>query len=116
MHYRALGRTGLNVSVLSFGASSLGGVFRATDDTEVPAQTTFKKAKARKPAWPSTLPERMKAVAGLLSTNAEPMDSEAVARAFAGKSEAKKQIPEILETLVALGRAQAVNKTEFAAA
>ncbi len=34
MHYRQLGRTGLNVSVLSFGASSLGGVFRATDDNE----------------------------------------------------------------------------------
>lgn len=34
MHYRQLGRTGLNVSVLSFGASSLGGVFRSTDDTE----------------------------------------------------------------------------------
>jgi L-galactose dehydrogenase len=34
MHVRALGRTGLNVSVLSFGASSLGGVFRNTDDAE----------------------------------------------------------------------------------
>ncbi|MSU66714.1 MAG: aldo/keto reductase [Opitutus sp.] len=34
MHYRALGRTGLNVSVLSFGASSLGGVFRTVDDRE----------------------------------------------------------------------------------
>lgn len=34
MHYRQLGRTGLNVSVLSFGASSLGGVFRPTDDRE----------------------------------------------------------------------------------
>jgi L-galactose dehydrogenase len=34
MHYRALGRTGLKVPVLSFGASSLGGVFRATDDAE----------------------------------------------------------------------------------
>jgi L-galactose dehydrogenase len=31
---RRLGRTGLNVSVLSFGASSLGGVFRSTDDAE----------------------------------------------------------------------------------
>jgi L-galactose dehydrogenase len=31
---RRLGRTGLNVSVLSFGASSLGGVFRACDDNE----------------------------------------------------------------------------------
>jgi L-galactose dehydrogenase len=34
MHYRQLGNTGLNVSVLSFGASSLGGVFRTTDDAE----------------------------------------------------------------------------------
>ncbi|PTY03251.1 aldo/keto reductase [Opitutaceae bacterium EW11] len=34
MHRRLLGKTGLSVSVLSFGASSLGGVFRQTDDRE----------------------------------------------------------------------------------
>lgn len=34
MQYRPLGNTGLNVSVLSYGASSLGGVFRQTDDAE----------------------------------------------------------------------------------
>lgn len=34
MKYRKLGRTGLDVSVLSFGASSLGSVFRETDDRE----------------------------------------------------------------------------------
>ena len=34
MHYRALGQTGLNVSVLSLGGSPLGGAFRQTDDTE----------------------------------------------------------------------------------
>ena len=34
MHYRTLGRTGLDVSVLSFGGSSLGGAFRTTDDNE----------------------------------------------------------------------------------
>ena len=34
MHFRALGQTGLNVSVLSFGASSLGGVFHSIDDNE----------------------------------------------------------------------------------
>ncbi len=32
MNTRPLGRTGLNVSVLGFGGSSLGGVFRSTDD------------------------------------------------------------------------------------
>lgn len=34
MKYRPLGRSGLNVSSLSFGASSLGGVFRAVDEQE----------------------------------------------------------------------------------
>ena len=34
MNYRPLGATGLNVSVLSFGGSSLGGAFRTTDDNE----------------------------------------------------------------------------------
>lgn len=34
MKYRKLGKTGLDVSVLSFGASSLGSVFRQTDDSE----------------------------------------------------------------------------------
>jgi L-galactose dehydrogenase len=34
VEYRALGKTGLNVSALSFGASSLGGVFRDVDQAE----------------------------------------------------------------------------------
>jgi aryl-alcohol dehydrogenase-like predicted oxidoreductase len=34
MKYRKLGKTGLDVSALSFGASSLGSVFRPTDDKE----------------------------------------------------------------------------------
>jgi aryl-alcohol dehydrogenase-like predicted oxidoreductase len=34
MRYRTLGKTGLNVSVLGFGASSLGGVFRDVDPAE----------------------------------------------------------------------------------
>lgn len=34
MHYRALGNTGLDISVLSYGASSLGGVFHQIDDAE----------------------------------------------------------------------------------
>lgn len=34
MEYRRLGKTGLHVSVLSFGGSSLGGVFRAVEEAE----------------------------------------------------------------------------------
>ena len=34
MEYRALGKTGLKVSALGFGASSLGGVFHAINETD----------------------------------------------------------------------------------
>jgi len=34
MNYRLLGSTGLRVSALSFGASSLGGVFHPVDEDE----------------------------------------------------------------------------------
>ena len=34
MRYRMLGNTGLRVSVLSYGASPLGSVFRAIDEAE----------------------------------------------------------------------------------
>ena len=34
LEYRQLGKTDMTVSALSFGASSLGGVFRVTDDAE----------------------------------------------------------------------------------
>lgn len=34
MNTRPLGRTGLQVSTLGFGASSLGGVFHAVDETD----------------------------------------------------------------------------------
>src|SRR5256886_11965856 len=34
MEYRPLGTTGLNVSTLSFGASSLGGVFQPIDESD----------------------------------------------------------------------------------
>ena len=34
MEYRKLGKTGLDVSILSFGASSLGSVFRPIDENE----------------------------------------------------------------------------------
>ena len=34
LQYRQVGKTDMVVSALSFGASSLGGVFRQTDDAE----------------------------------------------------------------------------------
>jgi L-galactose dehydrogenase len=34
MQYRELGKTGMNVSAISFGASSLGGVFRQINEND----------------------------------------------------------------------------------
>ena len=72
-------------------------------------------AKARKVQWPRSLPERMKAVAMLLAGSAVPMTTAQVASRIDAKANAKSQLPDILATLVALGRAQQVNNSEFAA-
>lgn len=89
------------------------------DEPHTPPERKISKAKARKAAWPSSLPERMKAVSNLLADAAVPMDVVAIANSFSGigpASEERKQLPEILATLVALGRAQAVSETAFATA
>jgi hypothetical protein len=72
-----------------------------------------KLVRARKPAWPAQLPERMKAVAALLSDSAAPMSAKQIAASFTGRSETKTQIPEIVATLVAFGRARAVDAERF---
>ena len=73
-------------------------------------------AKARKIAWPKTLPERMKTVANLLAESAAPLTTAQIYGRIDAKKEQKTQLPEILATLVALGRSQQVNETQFASA
>ena len=84
------------------------------DKPAVPRPRTL--AKARKPAWPATLPERMKAVATLLAEAPEPLTVSQIAASYTGRSEAKSQVPEIVATLVALGRAREAGGGRFAAA
>jgi aryl-alcohol dehydrogenase-like predicted oxidoreductase len=43
MNFSPLGRTGLRVSRLSFGASSLGGVFRPVDETQAILQPVMNR-------------------------------------------------------------------------
>jgi hypothetical protein len=57
-------------------------------------------------AWPSTLPEQMRAVAQLLQTSPGPLPLAALEASFKGKGPWKKGLPRILETLEALGRAR----------
>ena len=84
---------------------------QASDTVAVSKQRAV--AKARKLKWPRTLPERMKAVANLLAEANAPLTTEQVAARIDAKKDQKTQLPEILATLVALGRAQQVGGAQF---
>lgn len=77
-------------------------------DTEdqAPAART-KPATAREP-WPAALPEQIAAVARVLAESAAPLDEAAIAARFTGKGPWKKRLPQLLDTLAALGKAREV--------
>ena len=58
------------------------------------------------PAWPSTLPEQVRAVAQVLTTATAALPLAALEASFKGKGPWKNCLPRILETLEALGRAR----------
>jgi hypothetical protein len=72
-------------------------------DTETPA--TPPVPVARQP-WPAELPQQIAAVAGVLAASAAPLDLAALAGCFTGKGPWKKRLPQLLDTLAALGRAR----------
>ena len=57
-------------------------------------------------AWPSALPEQVRAVAAVLATTGTAMSLDAIEARFKGRGPWKKSLPRILETLEALGRAR----------
>ncbi len=66
-------------------------------------------AAITKRAWPNTLPEQMRGVAGVLTASARPIELAVIEAAFTGRGPWKRRIPQILEALAALGRARVVN-------
>ena len=70
------------------------------------AESRPQAAQPSASAWPSTLPEQMRAVAQLLSASPAPLPLPAIEASFKGKGPWKKGLPRILETLEALGRAR----------
>jgi len=62
-------------------------------------------AKDRHP-WPATLPEQVAAVARVLAEARAPLSEADLAARFTGKGPWKKRLPQLLDTLVALGRAR----------
>jgi len=57
-------------------------------------------------AWPDKLPEQVAAGARILREAPAPLSEAEIAARFAGRGPWKKRLPQLLETLVALGRAR----------
>jgi len=85
--------------------------------TELPAQVqqalevdfTSKLATpaATTQTWPSTLPEQVKAVAQVLTSSPAALTQAQIEACFSASGSLKKSLPTLLQTLAALGRAQA---------
>jgi len=75
-----------------------------TRDEEATAPAT----KADKHPWPPGLPEQVALVARVLAESPVPLTEPALAARFSGRGPWKKRLPQLLETLVALGRARRV--------
>jgi len=54
--------------------------------------------------WPGTLPEQVAAVARVLTASLVPLSAADLAARFTGKGPWKKRLPQIIDTLEALGR------------
>ena len=66
------------------------------------------KPGERRP-WPATLPAQVKAVAEVLTAARAPLGDDAIAARFTGRGAWKKRLPQIIETLIAVGRVRVVN-------
>ena len=79
---------------------------RAAEQLEI--DTSEEVVAAVKPgarrAWPAALPEQVKAVAEILTTARAPLAEDAIAACFSGHGAWKKRLPQIIDTLVAVGR------------
>jgi hypothetical protein len=82
----------------------------STDDADAP--TSAAKPLAQQ-AWPATLPEQIKAVADILSAAPTALDLDAIANHFKGRGRWRERLPVILDTLVAIGRAQSLRNTSW---
>jgi hypothetical protein len=81
------------------------------DDVEG-AETTAAPVKAKKQAWPATLPERISAVRHALNQSAGPVTAADVAKLF---TRARKElVEELLDTLVAVGQARETEPGRYA--
>ena len=77
-------------------------------ESEKPLSKTEHSKPAAQHPWPPTLPEQVRAVAAVLAASPAPLSLPAIEARFKGRGPWKKGLPTLLQTLEALGRAQAV--------
>mgnify|MGYP001001539017 CR=1 FL=1 len=80
-------------------------------DADPDGEKPLSKPEQTKPQqlpWPATLPEQVRAVAAVLAASPAPLTLPAIESRFKGRGPWKKSLPTLLQTLEALGRAQAV--------
>ena len=76
----------------------------------VPPKKGGRAVAAARRAWPNTLPEQMRAIAGALAGAGRPMSLATMESEFTGRGPWKRRIPQILDALAALGRARQVGE------
>ncbi len=71
---------------------------------EMPSIPVTVNSTSGKRPWPAKLPDQVAAIAHILSASASPQSLDSLAAHFSGRGKWKARLPQILETLVALGR------------
>ncbi len=73
-------------------------------DADEAPKAVAASGKMPQQAWPSELPQQVAAVVQLLSSSGMALTAERIAQHFKGQGPWKKRLPQILDTLEALGR------------
>lgn len=93
------------------GAGTAGVQGELETDTEEPAAATaagaHHAAAGRRAAWPSSLPEQIRLVADTVAAAPQGLDLDQLAAQFSGRGPWKKRLPDIVDSLAALGRVKA---------
>ena len=80
-------------------------------EADLDSEKPLSKPEQTKPQqlpWHATLPEQVRAVAAVLAASPAPLTLPSIESRFKGRGPWKKGLPALLQTLEALGRAQAV--------
>ncbi|MDP1675216.1 MAG: class I SAM-dependent DNA methyltransferase, partial [Burkholderiales bacterium] len=72
-------------------------------------ETAVVAVPAARVAWPKELPEQVRLVAQALADARAPLTEDAIAARFQGRGPWKKRLPQIIDTLIAVGRVRPVD-------